>query len=211
VPQSSRILRLSKIRLFLKPAAIYSAPVGISGKCLAAIALAAMLVALPLGTTACGSDEERTSGDEGEFIHVGDAVYQVQLTRLLNPRIRPDDAYLRGQPAATGKEQYLAVFMRIENKGDAPYQPPRDMKVIDTLGNQYLPLDATQSGFGLEFGKPIEPGEEAPPPNSPADEGPNAGALVLFRLKSESATNNLPLELDVPSGQDSGSRIVLDI
>jgi hypothetical protein len=185
--------------------------VGISRKRLPAIALAVLLLALPLANSACGSTEERTSGDEGQFIHVGEAVYQVQLTRLLNSHIRPDDAYLRGQPATTGNEEYLAVFLRIENKGDAPYQPPRDMKVVDTIGNEYLPLDATQSGFGLEFGSPIPPGKLAPPLNSPAAEGPNAGALVLFRVKSESATNNLPLELDVPSGPSSSSRIVLDI
>jgi hypothetical protein len=185
--------------------------VGISRKRLPAIALAALLLALPLASVACGSDETRTEGEEGEFIDVGEAVYQVQLTRLLNPHIRPDDAYLRGQPATAGNEQYLAVFLRIENKGDAPYEPPRDMKVVDTLGNEYLPLDATQTGFGLEFGSPIPPGKLTPPPNSPAGEAPNAGALVLFRLKSESATNNLPLELDVPSGPNSSSRIVLDI
>lgn len=188
-----------------------SAPVGISRKRLPAIALAALLLALPLANSACGSEEERTSGDEGQFIHVGEAVYQVQLTRLLNSHIRPDDAYLRGQPATTGNEEYLAVFLRIENKGDTPYQPPRDMKVVDTIGNEYLPLDATQGGFGLEFGNPIPPGKLAPPPNSPAADGPNAGALVLFRLKSESATNNLPLELDIPNGPSSSSRIVLDI
>jgi hypothetical protein len=188
-----------------------SAPVGISRKRFLAIAFAALLLALPLASLACGSDEKRTDGEEGEFIDVGETVYQVQLTRLLNSHIRPDDAYLRGQPPATGNEEYLAVFLRIENKGDSPYQPPRDMKVVDTLGNEYLPLDATQSGFGLEFGSPIPPGKLAPPPNSPAGEAPNAGALVLFRLKSESATNNLPLELDIPSGPKSGSRIVLDI
>jgi hypothetical protein len=188
-----------------------SAPVGISRKRFLAIALAALLLALPLASLACGSDEKRTDGEEGEFIDVDETVYQVQLTRLLNSHIRPDDAYLRGQPPATGNEEYLAVFLRIENKGDAPYQPPRDMKVVDTLGNEYLPLDATQSGFGLEFGSPIPPGKLAPPPNSPAGEAPNAGALVLFRLKSESATNNLPLELDIPSGPKSSSRIVLDI
>jgi hypothetical protein len=185
--------------------------VGISSKRLPAIALAALLLAVPVVTSACGSDEKHTSGDEGQFIHVGEAVYQVQLTRLLNPNIRPDDSYLRGQPAPTANEEYLGVFLRIENKGDAPYEPPRDMKVVDTVGNEYLPLDATQGGFGLEFGRPIAPGGVVPPPNSPAAEGPNNGALVLFRLKSESATNNLPLELDVPSGENSSSRIVLDI
>jgi hypothetical protein len=188
-----------------------SAPVGRSRKRLSPVALAALLVTIPLLVGACGSNEKPRNGDEGEFIHVGDAVYQVQLTRLLNPHIPPDNDYLRGQPPASGKEQYLAVFLKIENKGKSPYLPPRDMKVVDTVGNQYLPLDATQSGFGLEFGSPIEPGKQAPEPNSPAGEGPTAGALVLFRVKSESAENNLPLELDVPSATGSDSHIRLDI
>jgi hypothetical protein len=180
-------------------------------KRLPAIALALMLAAALVAASACGSDDERTSGEEGEFVHAGEAVYQVQLTRLLNPRIRPDDDYLRGQVPTPPEEQYLAVFLQIENDGDRDYTPPRDMKVVDTVGNEYLPLDATQSGFGLDLGEPIPPGEEAPPPNSPAAEGPNAGAMVLFRVKTESATANLPLELEIPTGPDSSSNIELDV
>ena len=83
---------------------------------------------------------------------MGEADYQVQLTRLLNPQQRPDDSFMRGQAALPADEAYLGVFLRIENDGDEPYKPPRDMKVVDTQGNEYLPLDTTQSGFGLDFG-----------------------------------------------------------
>jgi hypothetical protein len=164
-----------------------------------------------IGLAACGASHERTSGEEGEFIKVGPATYQVQLTRLLNGRIRPDDAYLRGQQPATKAEAYLAVFLQIKNDGDAPYTPPRDMKVVDTQGNEYLPLDSTQSGFGLDFAEPIAPGDVAPPPDSPAAEGPIDGAMVRFRITNESATSNLPLELEIPTGEDSSSKIELDI
>jgi hypothetical protein len=175
-------------------------------------ALAVVVLALAsLALAACGGSEERSSGEEGEFIKVGAVTYQVQLTRLLNGRIRPDDAYLRGQPPATSDESYLAVFLRIKNESEKAYSPPRDMKVVDTQGNEYLPLDATQSGFGLDFAEPIGPDDEAPPPDSPAAEGPTNGALVLFRVKVDSATNNLPLELEVPTGADSSSVIELDI
>jgi hypothetical protein len=170
-----------------------------------------LLSVAALGLAACGANHERTSGEEGEFITVGPATYQVQITRLLNPRIRPDDAYLRGQQPPNKDESYLGVFLQIKNEGDAPYSPPRDMKIVDTQGNEYLPLDATQSGFGLDFGKPIAHDELAPPPDSPAAEGPINGAMVLFRLKLDSATNNLPLELEVPTGPNSSSRIALDI
>ena len=49
-----------------------------------------LLVLVPmalLAVASCGR-EELTEGEEGEYIHAGDAVYQVQLTRLLNPRQR---------------------------------------------------------------------------------------------------------------------------
>ena len=177
---------------------------------LSAVLAAAALVAT-LALTACG-EEEKVEGAEGEFITVGEADYQVQLTRLLNPEQRPDDSYLRGQAVLPANEAFLGVFLRIENDGDKPHLPPRDMKVIDTQDNEYLPLDTVQSGFGLDFGNAIPPGENAPPPNSPASFSPTSGALVLFRLKEASATDNLPLVLEIPvEGEKEPSRITLDV
>jgi hypothetical protein len=173
--------------------------------------VAALLAAGLLAGSGCGTEEERTNGVEGELIHAGDAVYQVDLTRLLNPAIRPDDQLLRGQVPLPPEERYLAVFLTIANEGSEGYRPPRDMSVVDSVGNEYLPLDASQSGFALEFGREIPPGDEAPPPGSPAAEGPNAAAMVLYRIKLESATDNLPLELEVPTGGESTSRIELDV
>ncbi|MGH2980363.1 MAG: hypothetical protein ACRDLQ_12120 [Solirubrobacterales bacterium] len=175
-------------------------------------ALLALVLALSLAAAGCGEDEPKTAGAEGEFIEVGETDYQVQLTRLLNPQQRPDDAYLRGQAPLTGTEAYLGVFLRIENDGDSPYKPPRDITVVDTTGNEYLPLDTTQSGFGLDFGEEIPADGVAPPPNSPAQFGPTSGALLLFRVKEESATDNLPLELRVPvEGEEEPSTITLDV
>jgi hypothetical protein len=175
-------------------------------------ALLALVLATTLLAAGCGNDEPKNEGAEGQFVEVGETDYQVQLTRLLNPQQRPDDAYLRAQAPVPESEVYLGVFLRIENDGDEPYQPPRDMKVVDTQDNEYLPLDTTQSGFGLDFGEEIPPGGVAPPPNSPAEFGPTSGALVLFRVKEESATDNLPLELQIPvEGEEEPSIITLDV
>jgi hypothetical protein len=178
----------------------------------AAAALAVLIAVTVSAVSACGQEEERTHGFEGEFVHVTpDVLYQVQLTRLLNPRQRPDDTLLTGQPPAAKQDSYLAVFVRVLNNGDKPYSPPRDMSVVDTVGNKYLPLDATRSGFGLDFARPIEPDDEAPPLGSPAAEGPDRAAMVLFRVKLQSATDNLPLELEVPGQAEEPSRIELDV
>jgi hypothetical protein len=89
----------------------------------AVLALLAAL-ALALGAVACGGEEEKTSGAEGEYITAGDALYQVQESRLMNPGIRPDDDLLRGQPTLPAKEQYLGVFLIVENESDKPYCLP---------------------------------------------------------------------------------------
>ena len=177
------------------------------------VALLAAGLGAALLTAGCGSDEEKRSGAEGEFITVGkDVDTQVQLTRLLNPEQRPDDAFLRGQAPLPATEVYLGVFLIIENDSDKPYSVPRDMKVVDTQGNEYLPLDTVQSGFGLDFGEPIPPGDKAPPADSPASFSPTTGSLVLFRLKQESAEDNLPLELEIPvEGEREPSKITLDV
>jgi hypothetical protein len=174
----------------------------------------ALLVALvALGLAACGNEERRTVGDEGEFIDVGPTQYQVQLTRLMNPQSLPDTDLLRGQAPLGKDEAFLAAFLKINNKGDKPYQPPRGLKVKDTQDNEYLPLDTTQSaGFGLDFGKPIGPHDSAPDPDSPAGLGPNHAAMLLFRVKRESVDDNLPLEMEIPAqGQKKPSQIELDI
>lgn len=175
-------------------------------------ALVAAALAATVALAACGAEEEKREGAEGEFITVGEADYQVQLTRLLNSQQRPDDAYVRGQVELPAGEVYLGVFLRIENDGDTAHTPSRDMKVVDTQGNEYLPLDTVQSGFGLDFGEAIPPGDEAPPSNSPASFSPTSGALVLFRVPEETATDNLPLVLEIPAeGEQEPSRITLDV
>jgi hypothetical protein len=168
-------------------------------------------LALALAASACGKNEEKTSGAEGQYIKAGEAVYQVQLSRLLNPEDRPDDVYLRAQPALTAAEQYLGVFLSVENEGKTDYLPPRDMKVVDTQGNEYLPIDVSATGFGLSFSQPLKPGELSPQPDSPAATGQEGGSLVLFRVKQASATENLPLVLDVPAPGGKESKITLDI
>jgi hypothetical protein len=176
-------------------------------------ALFALLAALVIafGVVACGSDEEKTSGVEGEYVDAGDAVYQVQLSRLLNPGQRPDADYLRGQPTLGSGEQYVGVFMTVENDGKKDYVPPRDMKVVDTQGNEYLPIDASATGFGLSLSQPIKHGDRAPLPDSPAQTGPEGGALVLFRMSEESVTENLPLYLKIPAPDGKESSIRMDL
>jgi hypothetical protein len=174
-------------------------------------AAAAALAASTL--TACGNARTERSGEEGHYVDVGGGVlYQVQLTRLLDPSQRPDDNLLEGQPRPPVDQQYLAVFLIIENQSDKDYSPPSDIKVIDTQGNEYEPINANASGFALALGEPIPAGDHAPPPDSPAQSGPDRASMVLYRISQESALENLPLELEIPANDDGEpARVVLDL
>ncbi len=160
---------------------------------------------------ACGGDQKTTSGTEGEYVNAGNAVYQVQLSRLMNQEQQPDSDYLRGQPSLAGSQRYVGVFLTLENDGKTAYLPPRDMKVVDTQGNEYLPIDVSSTGFGLSFTTPIEPHKKAPTPDSPAATGPEGGALVLFRVSETSVTENLPLQLKIPAPAGKESDVRLDL
>jgi len=67
--------------------------------------LAALAIAFAM--SACGA-KEKTSGVEGDYIHAGDVVYQVQLSRLLN------SAALAFDESALGQEHYAQAFTFVD-------------------------------------------------------------------------------------------------
>jgi hypothetical protein len=60
-----------------------------------AAAIAVGVLALPLG--ACGKQKTTTfSASEGTYLNVGPMAYQVQVSRVLNPKDIEDRNYLQG-------------------------------------------------------------------------------------------------------------------
>jgi hypothetical protein len=172
------------------------------------LGLVAVLLAAVVLLAACGEEEE-LDVVEGEPVELGELLYNVQLTRFLNPNDPEDEAYLRGQPAARPDQEYLAVFMTVDNEGDTTADLPDEMTIRDTRDNTYLPVDS-ESEYALELGAPVEAGEEVPAPDTPAASGPISGAMVLF-LVDRAVTENRPIELEIPSQSDVEARVELDI
>lgn len=168
---------------------------------------------LLLGATAtafagCGEEEPETDVPEGEPLELGEVAFDVQITRFLNPDAPDDSAYLEGAPPLAEGEQYLAVFMEIENEGDGTNVVPYPFKIIDTRGTIYLQAEVENS-FTLIAGTPIGPGDTVPGPETPAANGPIEGSALLFPL-SEDANENRPLKLQVP-GPTGPGEIELDL
>jgi hypothetical protein len=177
--------------------------------------LAAAAVA-SLAFAGCGekSDYVRFAETEGIYVDVGNLVYQVQLSRYLNPSDIEDRDYLRGLPINTKLqtgEVWFGVFMRVKNYQDEALNPTKDFKITDTEDNEYFPtaLDASKNVFAYNPGS-LPAHQVLPIPDSAAMLGPIQGSLILFKLKTESLQNR-PLVLHIEQAGQEGAEIDLDL
>jgi hypothetical protein len=172
------------------------------------LAFAISLLAL-FALAGCGSSGEETDVNEGEPLELGDLHFNVQITRYLNPFSPEDSQYLEGAPELGKGEQYLAVFMEIDNEGDSTNVVPYPFHIVDTRGNVYEQVPNLDNPFTLVSGTPIEPDEGVPGVETAAANGPIEGSMILFLLP-EAANENRPLQLVVPGPGEPG-KIELDL
>jgi len=175
-------------------------------------AVLAAVVAIGAGVVLSGCDtapENANQVTEGQGIKLDDLLFNVQITRELNPFDTEDKAYLVGQKSLGPDEYYLGVFMRIDNEGDASAQVPTDMNVVDTVGDTFRPLPSN-SLFALKLGDTIHGGDQLPEGESVAANGPIQGSMVLFRIDS-SAIQDRPLTLHITTSTGSTGEVELDI
>ena len=74
------------------------------------IVLLALALAAAAIVAGCGEEEE-THVIEGEPLELGEVLYNVQITRFLNPDDTEDQAYLVGQERPAPGEAFLGVFL----------------------------------------------------------------------------------------------------
>jgi hypothetical protein len=165
----------------------------------------------------CGDkhDYNLAAETEGEYVDVGNLVYQVQMSRFLNPGDREDREYLEGLPAGTppptADETWFGVWMRVKNYSDEKLTPTNTFTIVDTEGDEFrpVPLDVRQNPF-VYVPIPLQHSQVLPTPDSAAFNGPIQGSLILFRLKTDTLQNR-PLKLEIEHGADQTAEIDLDL
>jgi hypothetical protein len=176
-----------------------------------------LVLAGALAISACGNKEEiRTVGDvEGLYIDVGPLLYQVQVSRQLNPNDVEDRAYLKGLPPGTPElasdETWFGVFMRVSNETEETARAADRYRIVDTRETEYeaIEIDSEVNPFAY-VARDLPPRDILPTPGSPAASGPVQGALVLFRLKFD-ALQNRPIELKINSSAAPGQEGTIDL
>jgi hypothetical protein len=180
------------------------------------------LVACALALAGCGSiantpnGSDATASNDGVYINVGNVIYQLQVSRSLNPYDVEDHQYLTGLPAGAGTptaaQFWYGVFLWAQNKTNQPQTTTDTFDIVDTQGNVYYPvaLNPTVNQYAWKS-MTLGPLETEPGADSTASEGPTGGGLILFKLSTNVYANRpLTLQIHAP-GQSKPSTISLDL
>ncbi|HEX6985612.1 MAG TPA: hypothetical protein VF170_09555 [Planctomycetaceae bacterium] len=173
--------------------------------------LLAMLVlaAIVVSVSACGYESTETDVVEGEPVKLGDLHYNVIFSRYLNPNDTEDSAYLVGQAPPEPETTYFGVFFEVQNETEES-KPLPDKFTIEDSDHEVFESLASDSLFAFPMGGELEEHEQIPVLDSPPEQGPIEGSVVLFLLPDD-ASQNRPLVLEIHSPDGETGEVTLDL
>jgi hypothetical protein len=177
------------------------------------ISPAVLAVVAVFALAACGDSHTRVttgtyageSGKNAPYLNVGPLVYEVQLSRELNPANIEDATYLKGLTPAEAHlapgQEWFAVFMQVWNHTSTALLAAKELTISDTQNNVYTPIvPDTENEFAYRGGLVPAKGE-LPLPESAASQGATGGAVLLYKIQVVSLDNR-PLELKIADPAD---------
>jgi hypothetical protein len=166
------------------------------------------LLALGVAISACGYSSDSKHVTEGESMELGDLKYNVTFSRYLNVNDSEDAAYLVGQDEPPEDTNFFGVFFEVQNESDEPQTLPSTLTITDAEDNEYDVLPS-ESIYALPFDGEVEPEEQIPVLDSPAQQGPIEGSVAIFLLPEEASANR-PLTLHIEGAGEKGE-VTLDL
>jgi hypothetical protein len=170
------------------------------------IAALAVLASLLLG--ACGDSHSRVStgtyagesGANAPYLDVGPLVYEVQLSRELNPYDTEDAVYLQGLPPSvrslSNGQEWFGVFLQVYNRSSRAQLAASSVTVRDTQGTAYVPVTPGPANEFAYRGGVVPANGRLPLLDSVAANGATQGALLLYKISIVSLDNR-PLQLRI--------------
>jgi hypothetical protein len=188
------------------------------------LSLLAPAVLAVIALSGCGDSHTRITtgtyaGEAGKaapYLNVGKLLYEVQVSRQLNPANAEDAAYLAGLSAAERKlepnQEWFAVFMQVYNTTNQPYPDASDFTITDTQNNAYIPLPLTEANPYAYHAGTVPANNQIPAAGTVADDSGPQGALLLFKIQIASLDNR-PFELKITSPENpaESASVTLDV
>src|SRR5215212_3243107 len=172
---------------------------------LAALALAALVAAV----SGCGYVSHEKDVVEGEPVELAELDYNVIFSRYLNPNDTEDSAYLIGQAPPEPETTYFGVFFEVQNETDEAKPLPDKFTIKDSDKEVFESL-ASESLYAFPLGGEVEAEEQIPVLDTPPEQGPIEGSVVLFLLPDDSSQNR-PLTLEIHSPDGEKGEVTLDL
>lgn len=178
------------------------------------LTLLALAVLAATALAACGDSHTKVttgtyageSGKNAPYLDVGPLVYEVQLSRELNPYDPEDEQYLQGLTREQKKlepgQEWFGVFLQVYNNHSQPQSSASDFTIADTQNNVYTPIvPGSVNQFAYHAG--AVPGNgRVPELDTTAANGPTQGALLLFKIQIVSLDNR-PLTFKIVDPTDA--------
>jgi len=184
------------------------------------LALPALLAVLAL--SACGDSHTRVttgtyageSGANAPYLNVGPLIYEVQLSRELNPANSEDATYLQDlTPAERNLEpgqEWFAVFMQVYNNSNREYPAASSLTISDTQENIYTPIVPGEGNqFAYRAGM-VPSKNQIPLPGTVADDDPAEGLVLLYKIEVVSLDNR-PLEFKIVDPENPGESATAEL
>jgi hypothetical protein len=166
----------------------------------------AMVLASLAVLAGCGGDKHPDPAREGLTVDVAGVEYTVYITRELNLKIPPDQAYYNGPEAPPG-QVYYGVFIQTCNPKGSPKPTADSFTVKDNQGNEFRPTPIEEKNPFAYHPRMLAKGECIPQAGSVAQLGPTEASMLLFKLPL-SNTENRPLELEIQAPTVAETRSV---
>jgi hypothetical protein len=169
-----------------------------------------------LALAACGTKEQAVlfGPTEGAYLDLGPLVYQVQISRLLNPFNAEDRGYLVDvaprDAKLTGQQQWFAVFMRVQNTSDRAEPAASDYRITDTQGTVFRPVRIGPKNVFAYRPAPVPANGVLPVLDSPAAQSTIQGSLLLFKIPTSNLANR-PLALSIRDPAVSNREATVDL
>lgn len=184
-----------------QPVPRHRRPIAVIGALLVAVALAACGGSSELRETSGTYDG--SGGLAAPYLSVGPLVYQVQISRALNPYDVEDSAYLAGLSASQRElrpgEEFFAVFMQVYNETGKGHPAAGDITVSDIEGHTYHPIEPDGTNlYAYRPGTVVPAKEQLPILSSTAASGPINGLMLLYKISLESLEYR-PLKVKIVS------------
>ena len=186
--------------------------------------LLALLLLAAGGLAACGDSHTNVStgtyagesGANAPYLNVGPLIYEVQLSRELNPYNTEDAAYLQGlsptQRTLAPGQEWFGVFLQVYNNTSQPLEAATDLTITDTQGNTYSPIMPVESNAFVYRGGTVPAHERLPESDTVAAAGATQGALLLYKIEVVSLDNRpLTLKIVDPSNPAETASAELDV